>query len=256
MASINNNNFCQWFTSIPTCYHALPLYEADGINIFVNYVFDDAVVPFSGLKVGLYSDKLEAIYLRDISTINQIVLTGDEYSIYFDEWVVPVLFEGNYRFVLYTDGPETILYYSNAFRKVSNTDYTSWVKYKNSNSTLDYLYESVPSFYNEFRIDLYTGRPSFNENVRGHETYEGDFLQVKSDIQKTIDFETRFMDDGAHEAFFSMLSHSEVLIDDIQYKKTQKQGYEITWSEDDDNKIGTGNINLLRVDYSAAIKNC
>ena len=185
---INNNNFCQWFTSVQTCYYALPLYEGDGINIFGNFVLDNSVVPFSGLKFGLYSDELEGIYLHDISTINQLIISGNNYSIYMNEWIVPLLFDGNYRFVLYTDGPETILYYSNAFRKVSNTQYTSWVKYRNAENTLNYLYESVPSFYNEFRVDLWTGRPTFNENAKGYDTYEGDFIQVKADIQKIIEF--------------------------------------------------------------------
>lgn len=256
MAALNTNNFCQWFTAIPTCYYALPLFAGDGINIFGNFVLDDAVTAFSGLKVGLYSDELGGIYLRDITVINQAVISGDDYSFYFDEWAVPELFNGNFRFVLYTDGPETILFFSNAFRKISNTDFTSVVRYNNSSDALGYLYESAPSFFNEFRIDLWTGRPGFNENVKGHDTYKGGFIRVKSDIQKLIEFQSRYLDEGTHEALFTMLTHSQVFIDEIEYEKTQDQSYDIAWSEDDDNKIGTGTINLLRVDYSAAVINC
>jgi hypothetical protein len=257
MGFINNNNFVQWSASIETCYYALPLYAGDGINMFFNAVFElPPAVTFGDLKLGLYSDELEGIYLHDITTLNQVIISGTIFSMYMDEWIVPELFDGNYRFVIYRDGPETIIYYSNTFRKVFSTDYTSWIKYNNVVDTLGYLYESAPSFYNEFRIDLWTGRPTFNENVKGHDTYEGDFIQVKADIQKIVEFQTRFFDDGVHEAFFSMLSHSEVLIDDVQYKKTQDKGYEIAWSEDDDNKIGNGAINLLVVDYSSAVKTC
>ncbi len=111
MAAVNNNNFCQWFTSIPTCYYSLPLFAGDGLNIFVNFTIDDTVTPFLGLKVGLFSDELQGIYLRDITTLNQLVISGNDYSMYLDEWTVPVLYDDNFRFVLYTDGPETIIYY-------------------------------------------------------------------------------------------------------------------------------------------------
>ena len=236
------------------CFYTLPLYKGDGINIFGNFVLDDSVVPFSGLKVGLWSKDL-GIYLRNITTINQIIISGDNYSFYFDEWIVPDLPNDNFRFIIYRENPDTQLYLSNSFRKIPNTNYTAWVKYNNSVDTLGYLYESAPSFFNEFRIDLWTGRPNFNENVKGYETYEGELIKVKSDIQKLIEFQTRFFDAGSHEAFFSMLSHSSIEIDGITYKKGE-QSYDITWSEDDDNKIGNGIVNLLVDDYSAAIQTC
>lgn len=267
MALVNNNNFVQWFLdpdadegitgTIPTCYYALPLFEGDTINMFMNFVIDDSELAFSILKLGLWSDTLETIYIPNIVSLNQIIISGDNYSMYADEWIVPLLFDGNYRFVIYEEGmpADDIRYFSNAFRKVPNTNYTAWVKYNNSVDTLGYLYESAPSFFNEFRVDLWTGRPNFNENVKGYETYEGELIKVKSDIQKLIEFQTRFFDDGAHEAFFSMLSHSSIEIDGITYKKGE-QSYDITWSEDDDNKIGNGIVNLLVDDYSAAIQTC
>ncbi len=245
----------QVFQLDDTCFYTVPLFKGDGINIFGNFVLDDTVVPFSGLKVGLWSEDL-GIYLRNITTINQIIISGNNYSFYFDEWVVPDLPNDNFRFIIYRESPDAHLFLSNTFRKVPNTDFTSLVRYRNAADALGYLYESIPSFFNEFRIDLWTGRPNFNENVRGHDTYDGGFIQVKSDIQKIRNFQTRFFDEGAHEAFFSMLSHSNVLIDDIQYKKTQDSGYEIEWSEDDDNQIGNGAVDLLRVDYSEAIQTC
>lgn len=237
------------------CFYTLPLFKGDGINIFINGVLDNAVDVFSQLKVGLWNDN--GIYLRDIASLNQIVISGDNYSMYIDEWIVPPLPVGNFRFIIYDDsnGYDIELYLSNSFQKVPNTNYTAFVKYNNSVDTLGYLYESAPSFFNEFRIDLWTGRPNFNENVKGYETYEGDLIRVKSDIQKLVEFQTRFFDDGAHEAFFSMLSHSSIEIDGITYKKGE-QSYDITWSEDDNNKIGNGIVNLLVDDYSAAIKTC
>ena len=138
-----------------TCFYTLPLYAGDGINIFGNFVLDDSVVPFSGLKVGLWSKAL-GIYLRNITTINQVVINGDNYSFYFDEWIVPDLPNDNFRFIIYRESPDTHLYLSNSFRKVSNTKYTSWIKYNNAANTLGYQYESAPSFFNEFRIDLWT----------------------------------------------------------------------------------------------------
>lgn len=255
MAVINNNNFCTWSASIEECNYALPLFQGDSINMFMNFVLDNTVVPFANLKLGLWSSDL-GIYLGTIVALNQIVISGNNYSFYADEWTVPALPRNeNFRFVLF-NAPSTILYYSNSFRVVNNTDYTSVVRYRNSNDALGYLYEDVPSFYNEFRADVWTGRPNYNENVRGYETYEGGFIQVKSDVQKLRTFETRFFDEIAHEAFFSMISQSEFYIDEILYKKQSDQSYDIAWSDDDDNKIGNGAVSLLVDDYSAAVINC
>ena len=256
MAVLNNNNFCTWSEDIETCNYALPMFQGDGINMFMNFILNDATVPFSDLRLGLWSADL-GIYLFNIASLNLIsVGVSFDYTFYADEWTVPALPRNeNFRFVLYNE-PSTILYYSNSFRVVNNTNYTSIVKYRNSKDALGYLYEDALSFYNEFRVDVWTGLPNYNENVKGHDTYEGDFIAVKSDIQKTREFQTRYMDEIGHEAFFSMLGHSEVYIDDIRYKKPQDQSYNITWSEFDDNRIGNGIIDLLRVDYSSAIINC
>ena len=237
------------------CFYSLPLYKGDGLNIFVNAVLDNTVDVFSQLKVGLWNEN--GIYLRDIANLNQIVISGDNYSMYLDEWIVPDLPSGIFRFIIYDDsgGFDLELYLSNSFQEISNKNYTSWIKYNNAVDTLNYLYSDVPSFYNEFRIDLWTGRPNYNDNVKGYETYEGDLIEVKRDIQKRIEFQTRFFDEGAHEAFFAMLGHSSIEIDGIIYKKGE-QSYDIAWSEDDDNKIGNGIVNLLVEDYSAAIKTC
>jgi hypothetical protein len=252
---INSNNFCRWSENIETCYYSLPLYATDALSIFGNFVLDNTSVPFSTLKLGLYSDELASIYLEDIVNLNQIAISGNDYSFYTDEWTVPVLANDNYRFVLYT-GVSTIYYYSNTFIKEESTNYTSKVKYKNGPDALGYLYSSVPAFYNQFRIDLWTGRPNYTENARGYETYEGDFIKTKSDITKLVEFETRFFDEGSHEAFSSMLAHSEIYIDDIQYKRAQSGSYQIAWHDFDDRIIATGGVNLLEVDYSKSIESC
>ncbi len=246
-------------TEVGRCDYALPLLRTDILSIFANVEFDSTVIGFTNLRLGLWLVN-QGIYLKGIADLNQNVISGTIYSFYADEWTVPELPPGDYQFFLYNDtdfsGETNIYYWSNIFKYIVSPGQTSFVKYRNSVDTLGYAYGSVPAFFNKFRIDLWTGRPNFNENVRGHDTYDGGFIQVKSDIQKIRNFQTRFFDEAAHEAFFSMLSHSNVLIDDIQYKKTQDSGYEIEWSEDDDNQIGNGAVDLLRVDYSEAIQTC
>ena len=254
MAVLNNNNFVTWSADIETCYYALPLAEGDSIGIFTNFILDDAVTPHADLKVGLWSENL-GIYIEDIG--KSIILTNlPNYQWFIDGWPVPVLPKNeNFRFVMY-NAPSTILFYSNSFRFVNNTEFTSVVRYRNSNDALGYLYETATTFFNEFRVDVWTGRANYNENARGYDTHEGDFITVKSDIQKLREFQTRFFDEVANEAFFSMLTQSEVFIDEIRYKKQPDQGYDIAWSEFDDTKIGNGTVNLLVVDYSSAVINC
>lgn len=254
MTLLNSNNFCSWSASIETCYYALPLVEGDSMGIFSNFILDNAVNPFADLKVGLWSKNL-GIYIPDIA--KSIILSNlPDYQWYIDGWSVPILPKNeNYRFVMY-NAPSTILFYSNSFRFVNNTDYTSVVRYRNANDALGYLYETATTFFNEFRVDVWTGRPNYPENVRGYETYEGGFIQVKSDIQKLRTFETRYLDEVSHEAFSSMLTQSEFYIDEIRYKKQSDQSYDIAWSEGDDSKIGMGAVSLLVNDYSAAVINC
>lgn len=245
-------------TEIGRCDYSLPLLKTDVISIYGNVQFDSEVIGFTNLGIGLWKVN-QGIYLKGIVGLNQNVISGNIYSFYADEWTVPQLPPGEYQFFLYNDtdfsGETNIYYWSNVFRSIVSTGNTSKVKYNNSVDTLGYGYESAPSFFNKFRIDLWTGRPNFNENVKGYETYEGDLIRVKSDIQKLVEFQTRFFDEGTHEAFFSMLGHSNIEIDGITYKKGE-QSYDITWSEDDDNKIGNGIVNLLVDDYSAAIQTC
>ncbi len=255
MDYVNQNNFCRWIESLSgECYYAMPLYAGDDISIFVNFELDDYLLPFSGLKLGLWNEDL-GIYLEDIATLNQIVISGDIYSVYADTWVVPELAPLNYRFVLYS-GASTIHYYSNTFSKINVTGHTAIIKYNHIVNALDYRYEDAVTFYNQYRIDLRIGSPTYNENVKGYETYEGDVINVKSDIQKLVKFSTRFFDEGTHEAFFSMLAHSEILIDGVEYKKGQDSSYEISWPDSDYNKIANGEVNLLKVDYSEAVKSC
>lgn len=238
------------------CYYAPPLYKTDVIRMWMNFTIDSDDITFSTLRLGLYSNTLEKIYLYNISGLNQIIISGTIYTFYANAWTVPQLFNGTYRFVVYNSSSEDVIWYSNSFTKISNTKFTSIVKYKHDASILGYLYYTIPGFYNQFRIDIRTGNPNYTENVTGYETYKGSLIKTKSDIQKSVEFNTRYFDANTHEAFFSMLAHDEIYIDTIQYKKSQDSGYDITWSEDDDNKIGNGIVNLLVDDYSEAILTC
>ena len=240
------------------CDYAIPLLKGDTISIFGNVEFDTADVPFTNLKIGLWKHD-QGIYLLDIASLNQNVISGTIYSFYVTEWIVPELPSGSFSFILYNDDDFTdtmVYYWSNAFKKLTRVDYTSLLKYRNAADALGYQYASVPAFYNKFRIDLRVGYPQNPENAKGYETYDGDFIKVKSDITKIREFETRFLDEGAHEAFASMLSHSEILIDNIEYKKNQDSTYEVSYSEFDDTQIGNGIVTLLDADYSSAVKLC
>ena len=239
------------------CFYALPLIKNDTISVFVNGELDSTSIPFAGLKIGMLVNY--AMYIRDIASLNQIIISGTIYSVYADEWVIPVLPPGNIRFVLYDDTIESydvIYFISNSFQRSISKDFTSVLKYKNAVDALGYQYTDAPTFYNKFRIDIRSGPVQNPENAKGYETYQGDFIKVKSDITRVKEFETRFLDEGAHEAFASMLSHSEILIDNIEYKKNQDSTYEVSYSEFDDTQIGNGIVTLLDADYSSAVKLC
>jgi len=240
------------------CFYALPLYKNDEIKHLCNYVFDEYEEPFGLSKLGLYDVANNQIYLRDIATLNYIELGGDNYTFYFEYTIPPSMIYDEIRFVIYKDwtGSDEIIYLSNLFQFISNTENTSLIKYTNSKNALDYYYESLASFYNQFRVDMHKGRPQFRQQTIGYETYEGKTINTRTNIQKPVMFETRFLDEAAHEAMFAVFQHSEFYIDGVRYEKPNGSEYEITWSEFDDNKIGNGSIELNLYSYSKAIKNC
>lgn len=232
------------------CDYALPLIKGDTVQAYTNFELDDTDIAFADLKIGLYSN---GFYLYDIATLNQVVVSGDIYNVYFS-WTVPVLPKGNYRFVLYED-TEIIHYLSNVFRYTSNALHTSIIKYRNTKNILGYTYQTASTFYNQFRVDIWKGSPSWPEKSRGYETYEGDFIRTKSDIQKKVEFKLSYASENVMEAFISSLLHDEFYIDDIEFKKSDGDSLSLEWSQED-LQIGTGTINLQEVSYSKSIESC
>jgi hypothetical protein len=251
-----------WSASVEECNYALPLIQGETINFFFNYALDNTVDPYTGLLCGLWSDNL-GIYLPNVMPIAKLTthpsLGANEYKVYSQSpWTVPLVPKNEtFRFVLYY-APSDIRYYSNPFKYKFNTNYTVEVKYRNESNDMEYIYDTggLLTFQNTFRVDCRAGRPTFNENVSGYDTYEGGFIQTKSDIQKSRQFQTRHLDEVVHDGWFSMLANSYFTIDALRYKKAQDQSYDIEWSEFDDNKIGNGMVNLLIDDYSSAVINC
>jgi hypothetical protein len=156
--------------------------------------------------------------------------------------------------VLYED-TENVHFISNVFRYTATTSDTSIIKYRNTKNTLGYQYETATAFYNQFRIDLWRGLSNWPNTSRGYETYEGDFIRTKTDIQKQTEFRLPHMNESAMEAFISAFLHDEVYIDDVEYIKPDGQNLSITWSEDEI-RIGTGVINLQEISFSKSIESC
>jgi len=232
------------------CSYALPLVEDDVVKGYTNFDIDDNDYAFSSLKLGLYSN---GFYLYDIATLNQVVVSGDIYNVHF-EWTVPVLPKGNYRFVLYED-TEDIHYISNSFRYTANKTDTAIIKYRNTKNTLGYLYETATTYYNQYRIDFYRGKPLFPTNSQGYSTYDGGFITTKSDIQKQIEYVLPFASEEILEALNGALLHDEFYIDSVEFEKPNGENVAIAYSEDD-LKIGTGTVNLREVSYSNSIESC
>ena len=231
------------------CDYALPMVAGDTLSIYTNFELDDTDIAFSTLEVGLYQD---GIYLGDIATLNQVVISGDIYNVYF-EWTVPTLPKGNYRFILH-NGDE-IYYISNSFRYTANTTDTKVIKYRNTKNAFSYRYETATTFYNQFRIDLWKGLPSWPQKSRGYETYEGAFIRTKADTQKLVPWNMSYVNEGVLEAFSSALLHDELYLDDVEYEKPDGENISVDWSQED-LRIGTGIVNLQEVSYSKSIESC
>jgi len=258
MSYVNDNNFVRWNANPfgEDCFYTLPLLQGDTLQIMFNYTLDDAVVPFSTLRLGLYNETDSAFYLLDIASITQVTIVGASYVIHFSWTVPPLPPKARFRFMLYEASFSAFYYFSNSLQPVSSSNYTGLVKYRNAVDTLGYAYTSASSFYNQIRVGLWTGRPTPIENVIGYQTYLNNTIRTRTSINKKREFETRFFDEGAHVAFFAMLAQSEFYIDDVRFKKAEGDEYSITWSEFDDEQIGNGSVELMVDDYSEAINLC
>ena len=232
-----------------SCDHALPVIQGDTLKIYFNEDIDENELAFSNLRVGIFN---ENIRLVPIVSLNKVVVSGDIYNFYF-EWVVPVLPKGNFQFFIDLSG--LLKYTSNHFIVTNKTYHTAIIKYRNTNDILGYLYESIPTFYNQFRIDLWEGLPQWPNESKGYKTYTGDFITVKSDIQKHREFVLPYVSEQVMEGFIAATMHDELYIDDVRYKKPEGENIAIEWSREDV-RIGTGTINLQEVDYSKSIESC
>ena len=192
--------------------YSLPIYSGHEILYYFNSTDLSTAGDFANWKLALVNDVNHAIAYDNIATLTKDVITGTSFRWYFD-WTVPAILEGCYRFVIYEDSGDTVIYLSeNSFQYVADTEDVCLIRYRNPVNIQSFNYEGLAR-YNQFRIWLKKRRPQRTVESVGYDLTEGTFNRVRSVITKSYEFVTDMMDEVTTDAFNTALIHKTCEID-------------------------------------------
>lgn len=193
--------------------YSLPLFAGHQIYYYFNSIDLSTAGDFSNWRVALVNDVNHAIAYDNIATLTKDLITGISFRWYFD-WTVPALLEGCYRFVIYENVGNTVLYLSeNSFQYVADNDDICVVRYRNPVNIQNFNYEVLTSRYNQFRLWLKKRRPQRTIESVGYDLTDGTFNRVRSVVVKSYEFVTDMMDEVTTDAFNTALYHKTLEID-------------------------------------------
>jgi hypothetical protein len=181
------------------------------------------------------------------------ILTKDEldggYRFYV-EFVVPSgIPPGCYYLAVVDEFYNQVNYLSNVVEYSTITDYTKIVRFRNNKNILNYNYEVLTSFYNQFRIKVQQRHQTPNINATGYDLINGSFNPVRYTQGSSEEFITLWYDKEDHEAFNAMTIHSDFYVEDggemIQYIRGEND-YSIDWQQN--YPLAEGSIRMQRKD--------
>jgi hypothetical protein len=183
----------------------------------------------------VHSDSFIPVY-EDITTLAKDVISGSDYRWYADVFEFPSVQTGCYRFVIEDTVGGNILYISDEIEVVDSTDGLMFCRYRNAKNILNYNYEVLSSFYNQFHVELKKRKPLRNETTEGYGLTNGSFKRVRTTLTKSYEFVTGWFDESEHDATHEMSIHSDLnIVFDGNFNamtKTEDSEYNTEWQED------------------------
>jgi hypothetical protein len=236
MSLVNKYNMIVWDDDgIPniSCEneYTYPIVESDTISFYVNF-FGTMPEDASGWHIGWWTPDM--IFIENIATLSVDDIDGINSNLY-GSVTVGVLPRSLLRLVIYDpDDYDDIKYWSSGFRFKTATANTSVLKYRNSQSILNFEFENVPTSYNQVRIDVRIGEPISTQDTEGYEVSTGHKV-----VSKSIHAATRM---------------SHVYFDNIRYERPVGGQYtQETVSKE--YKFWLGRIRLEQYDYTVVASN-
>jgi len=253
---VNKYNFLRWDddgSPATTCddNYLLPVMENDTLSFYIN--FDDPISDdITNWELGVWIPD-DAIVIRDIATISEDDVDGTNNNLYAT--VTIGVYPGPwFRFVIYDTGDgDAIKYWSNPL-KYKTDDYNTYViKYRNDFNILNFEYENVESYTNQFRITGRIGDQLTTKDTTGYELSSGLFEIAKSIFRKTEDIQTYGLDQYTHEAFYAAIGHSHLYFDNVRHEATDQD----TYAQNPQGEVTrwNGAVRMQIFDYTAVASN-
>lgn len=184
----------------------------------------------------------------NIAPLEQDFIQGYNYRFYINEFTVPSTYSfGCYRLVI-QDGTN-VLYISNKI-KYSKTiaPHSFKVQYRNNLNILNFNYEGLPAYKNQFRIDLVVTQSNGDVRKVGYELVSSSFNAVRTLNGNTEQFITEKYIDLDHDAFEGATVHKEISVfingEFVTYTRGEGQEYLREW--ENNYPLSDGSIRLER----------
>ncbi|MES2731729.1 MAG: hypothetical protein V4714_08275 [Bacteroidota bacterium] len=126
------------------------------------------------------------------------------------------------------DPTDTALFLSNVFQHVAWLD-TKVIEFRGRQNGWGFDYETLPSFYQQFTIELALSQPKYPDIKKVYRQLNGIYRHSNVLIDKKVTLGTPYFDEDTHDAMANALKHDEFYIDNISYFSSEE--YEPDWQE-------------------------
>ena len=233
--------------------YQLPIVAGDTLSFYGNF---DTISSLdkSDWGVSLFDCNMNAVS-SDIGL--SIDTVSGSFTNFYSQFTVPSLPRyDKYYLIVHDQYLQTAYYISNPLRNISTSEAlkTYQIEYNNSSNRDNFFYENVPGFSNKFRIHLNISKPVDKENAEGYQLIDGTFKVARSTSGRTKEFITLWFDEFAHNAFFSMTKHDNIIIDNTSWLRNENDEYTVEWT--DNYQFSEGVIRLDDTAYAISNKMC
>jgi len=182
-------------------------FKNDEISFYANLDSLEDNANFSSWRLDLVDAETFSTLYYGIGTLTKDIISGSDYRFYLDSLSIPTTWEsGCYRMVIVDESNQSVLYISNPFKYSSQlAPYTEAIRFRNNVNILNFNYETLTSFKNEFRIRVVKRQGSPVANRIGYDLINGNFNPVRTTTGIKLKFVTDFYSLLDHEAWNSAI---------------------------------------------------
>ena len=237
---------------------AVTLLPNDVLSFYANLDTLETNANFGSWSLNLVFADSFGLAASNIASLTQDVISGSDYRFYLNQFTIPSNIAIDcYRLVIVDTTDSQVLYISNSFKIGSKiAAYTSSIQYRNDIDILNFNYEGLPSYKNQFRIDLVVRNPIFSVNRIGYDLVNGSFNPVRTVKGKNKECITEAYDEFDHEAWNAATIHSELdIFEEGAFRRYDRgeSDYTIEWQIN--YPLADGTIVLERRDSYSSNKN-